>query len=126
MEVAILVWIVCGVAAAFVAENRGASGLLWFFLSVVFGPLGLIRSFASGSDRVCPECRKRVHREATRCPYCQSDISTRTRYRCSECKRRTRKDPLRACNVASRSFLDAGPCGTDLQRQRCHSKKFGH
>ena len=86
MGIVILVWIVCGVAAAFVAENRGASGFLWFILGVVLGPLGLIFSFASGSDRVCPACRKRVHPKATRCPYCQSDISTKMLYRCSDCK----------------------------------------
>ena len=82
MDTAILVWLVCGVAAAFIAENRGSNGLLWFLL----GPLGLICSFTSGSDRVCRACRKRVHPKAIRCPYCRSDLSTRPLYRCSTCR----------------------------------------
>ena len=30
----ILIWVVCGVAAAFIAENRGTNGFPWFLLGV--------------------------------------------------------------------------------------------
>ena len=76
MNTAILVWVVCGVAAAFLAESRGANGFPWFLLGILFGPFGLALSFISGSDRVCLACRKRVHPKATLCPYCRSAIST--------------------------------------------------
>lgn len=77
MELAIVVWIFCGIGAAFVAQSRGASGCLWFGLGVLLGPFGLAFAFASGTDRKCPHCRERVHPEATRCPKCQADLLTR-------------------------------------------------
>src|ERR1019366_229146 len=74
MEVVILVWIVCGVAASFIASNKGANGCLWFGLGILFGPFGLAFSFTAGSDRQCPACRKNIHEKATRCPHCQADL----------------------------------------------------
>jgi hypothetical protein len=77
MEVAIfiLIWIVCGIASAVIASNRGASGCLWFGLGVLLGPIGLAASFVSGKgQRPCPFCRKNIHAEATKCPYCQSTM----------------------------------------------------
>jgi hypothetical protein len=76
MELAIVVWIFCGIGAAFVAQSRGASGWLWFVLGVLFGPFGLAFAFASGTDRKCPHCHERVHPEATRCPKCQADLAS--------------------------------------------------
>jgi RNA polymerase subunit RPABC4/transcription elongation factor Spt4 len=72
MELAIVVWIFCGIGAALVAQSRGASGCLWFGLGVLLGPFGLAFAFASGTDRKCPQCRERIHPEATKCPKCQS------------------------------------------------------
>jgi hypothetical protein len=99
MELAILIWIVCGIGSAFVAQSRGADGCLWFGLGVVFGPFGLAFAFLSGGDRKCPHCRERVHPKATRCPKCQADTSTQASptqqssspaqsgtYRCPKCK----------------------------------------
>ena len=76
MELAIVVWIFCGIGAAFVAQSRGASGCLWFGLGVLLGPFGLAFAFASGTDRKCPHCRERVHPEATRCPKCQAGLAS--------------------------------------------------
>lgn len=74
MEIALLIWIVCGVAAAIIASGRGANGCLWFGLGILLGPIGLAVSFAAGSGRQCPACRKNIHPEATKCPYCQTDL----------------------------------------------------
>jgi hypothetical protein len=74
MELAIVVWIFCGIGAALVAQSRGANGCLWFGLGVLLGPFGLAFAFASGTDRKCPRCRERVHPKATRCPKCQADL----------------------------------------------------
>jgi hypothetical protein len=74
MEVAILIWIVCGIAAAAIASNRGANGCLWFGLGILLGPIGLALSFGAGAGRQCPECRKNIHQDATRCPHCQADL----------------------------------------------------
>jgi hypothetical protein len=74
MEIALLIWLVCGIAAAIIASNRGANGCLWFGLGFLFGPFGLAFSFGAGSGRQCPACRKNIHAEATKCPYCQSEL----------------------------------------------------
>ena len=69
-----VLWIFCGIGAAIVASNRGANGCLWFGFGVFLGPFGLAFAFVSGSNRECPSCRKRVHPQATKCPYCQSEL----------------------------------------------------
>lgn len=78
MLVAVAIWVFCGIGAAFVAQSRGASGCFWFGMGVLFGPFGLAFSFASGTDRRCPNCRERIHPEATRCPKCQTDLASST------------------------------------------------
>jgi len=74
LEIAIL-WVVCGIAASFVASGRGANGCLWFGLGILLGPIGLAISFGAGSaQKNCPYCRSRIHEQATRCPKCQADL----------------------------------------------------
>lgn len=70
----IAIWLLFGVGASYVASNRGANGALWFFLGMLFGPLGLAMAFASGSSRRCPFCCERIHPNATKCPKCQSAL----------------------------------------------------
>jgi hypothetical protein len=38
---AVMFWVICGIAAAFVASSRNANGCLWFGLGILFGPFGL-------------------------------------------------------------------------------------
>ena len=47
--IVILIWLISGIAAAFFARRRGASGFVWFMLGFLFGPLGLACSFFAGS-----------------------------------------------------------------------------
>src|SRR5260370_28044309 len=103
MEIAILIWIVCGIGAAFVAQSRGANGCLWFGLGVLFGPFGLAFAFTSGSDRSCPACKKGIHSEATKCPHCQTDVPQTREYRCSKC-RALNEEGARACILCGESF----------------------
>jgi len=41
MEIPILVWIVCGIAAGFMASGRGSGWCLWFGLGFLLGPFAL-------------------------------------------------------------------------------------
>lgn len=41
-----------------------------FFL----GPIGILLSLANRTAE-CSACRKRIHPQATRCPYCQAELS---------------------------------------------------
>lgn len=66
----IAIWLSFG--SAVFASRRGANGILWFCLGILLGPIGLVLSLFAGSGRVCPACRKGIHPQATKCPYCQS------------------------------------------------------
>lgn len=72
----LLFWFFCGVAAGFVASQRGANGCLWMAIGMLLGPLGLFMAFASSPGSICPHCRKAVDSQATKCPYCQSSIGS--------------------------------------------------
>lgn len=53
-SVAIIVWIVCGIASLLIAQSRGATNVVtWFFVGVFLGPLGVIIAAigAKGSGR---------------------------------------------------------------------------
>ena len=67
MELAVLVWIICGMCASYVASERGNSGCLWFGLGGLFGPFGLIAAFASGEVAKCPTCLKSINPKASKC-----------------------------------------------------------
>lgn len=47
MELIILpiIWLVCGIAAAVTASNKGKNGCLWFGIGVLLGPIGVLIAF---------------------------------------------------------------------------------
>jgi hypothetical protein len=68
MEIAIVVWLICGIAAAVVASNRGDSGCIWFGLGILLGPIGFALAFTTGVK--CPRCASRISEDAKTCPNC--------------------------------------------------------
>jgi len=68
----LILWVLCGIAAAAIASSRGASGLVWFVAGAVFGPIGLALAFSSGA--CCPFCRSAIHLKATVCPKCTREL----------------------------------------------------
>ncbi len=114
MEIAILIWIVCGIAAAFVASNRGASGCLWFGLGVLFGPFGLAFSFAAGGNLwPCPVCRKKILEGALRCPYCQTDLRPRSQ---ATVVSAPESKPIASGIVLHETFEKCPHCGAKIDR----------
>ena len=89
--VIVSIFVFFGIAAARIAENRGASGFLWFILGMLFGPIGLACAFGAGTLQRCPTCKRRNHPEALKCAYCQTDL-TELIYACSECEAENKKD----------------------------------
>src|ERR1035437_7912530 len=75
MGFAILIWIVCGIAAAVVASNRGANGCLWFGLGVALGPIGFALAFTTGVK--CPQCASTISEYAEICPRCGQAVIPR-------------------------------------------------
>ncbi len=78
----------CGILGSFMAQSKGRSRLLGFFLGFVFAPFGLIsaamlatdergytrRGLLTGELRKCPECAEPIRREARKCRFCGSEI----------------------------------------------------
>lgn len=72
MEI-VIIWLLFGVASAFIANSKGANGCLWFFVGILLGPFGILAAlFAGGKE--CPFCRSRIHADATVCPKCQREL----------------------------------------------------
>ena len=88
MELLLLFWVLCGVVAAVVASNKGNSGVSWFFMGVLLGPIGLILSLVVSGDpavverkkiegggyRRCEKCAELIRSEARKCRFCGSDV----------------------------------------------------
>lgn len=84
----VFLWIVCGIISAMIASNKGRSTAGWFFVGLLFGPLGIVaalvvsadhqalkdKKVSIGSHRKCPMCAEMVLAEAKICKYCKSDL----------------------------------------------------
>lgn len=87
LEVIIIAFI-CGVISAVVAVNKGRSGVGWFVIGNLLGPLGLVLSLvvsknqqaveqaaiATGDMRKCPFCAELIKSEASVCRHCGREI----------------------------------------------------
>ena len=72
MEFALLIWLLCGIAAAVVGSGRGANGCLWFAVGVALGPIGFALAFTAGTK--CPRCASTISETAIVCPKCQVNL----------------------------------------------------
>jgi len=64
-----VVWLVCAGLCAYTASQRGESALKWLLIGTLGAPLALFAALRTG--KVCPHCRKKIHRRARLCPHCQ-------------------------------------------------------
>jgi hypothetical protein len=84
----VVIWLLFGVVAGIVMNNKGRSGCGGFALGFLLGPFGLIIALVLGSDQVqiekselrsgkmrkCPHCAELIRREASKCRYCGSEV----------------------------------------------------
>ncbi|MCW8156045.1 hypothetical protein D7243_07570 [Stutzerimonas stutzeri] len=82
----IICWIVMGVLCALIALAKQRSGLGWFLLGCLFGPLALLFAAAMSAAprhlpaqpvhtlKTCPYCAEQVQLQAVVCKHCGKSI----------------------------------------------------
>ncbi len=82
MEYFTFIWAVCvapcAIIGMIIASRRNAT-LGGFLIGLVFGPLGVVASFALDGRPKCAKCASRLSSGAETCPYCRTDVE-RTRH----------------------------------------------
>lgn len=74
MELVIILWLLCGVAAAMIGSQKGMGGQ-GFLLGFLLGPFGILFALLStGNRKTCPQCRELIHKDAEVCPRCKAEL----------------------------------------------------
>jgi hypothetical protein len=76
----LILWLLCGIAAAAIYRDKNRSGLVGLFVGVIFGPIGLILALLTprvpvpSASKICPKCGTSAAWTARVCPKCGADI----------------------------------------------------
>jgi len=79
LAIPVVIWLACGVISSTVAQSKVHSSCLWFGIGIIFGPLGLLIALVmpgAWKGKPCPYCKKWIHRDAVKCPECQSTLDS--------------------------------------------------
>lgn len=81
-------WLLSGIIAGMIASSKHRSGCGFLILGLIFGPLAILAAAVMSRDEsavtraaidrgdmdLCPACRMPVHRLASKCPSCRSEL----------------------------------------------------
>jgi len=86
----VVLWLICGFFAGYVAYEKGRWGFWWFVMGLLFGPIALLAvvglpdissSMFQPSPKThvtCPDCAEFVRNKAKVCPYCSCKLTPYT------------------------------------------------
>lgn len=78
MELYLPLWLACAFLASIVGAQKQA-GWTCLMLGILFGPVGLIASFAIDHRETCPTCGTRLNGRPTMCPACKTRFTWKGR-----------------------------------------------
>ena len=93
--VLLITWLLLAMLTAAIAWGKGRSGLGWFCLAVLLGPVALLSAVVRRSRVKCPFCREFIKPGATVCRFCGRDLVTPLK----------RQPPRDSLDVAFREWL---------------------
>jgi len=72
----VMLWVFCGFVCWAIASSKHDSGCVGFLIGFLLGPLGVLLVLASGGKvKQCPHCKERIHKDAVKCPKCQTNLT---------------------------------------------------
>ena len=75
----VVFWVMQAALTGWLADERGREFVPWAVTGLIFGPLallavGLAPLGTTGLLKACVECQMGVPADATRCPYCRTNL----------------------------------------------------
>ncbi|WP_051294815.1 hypothetical protein [Maridesulfovibrio bastinii] len=76
---ALLLYFIPAIWSSKVAKAKGRSGFVWFFIGLLFCPLGVIAVYLvpakAGGDYIdCPYCAETIKKQAIVCKHCHRNL----------------------------------------------------
>jgi hypothetical protein len=70
----LIIWLLCGFAAAAIYQGKGRSGAAAFLVGLLLGPFGVLLALLSSTDQSAVERKAVTSGEMKKCPFCAEVI----------------------------------------------------